>query len=49
MGRTVGCFQPLEGCIVPSGAMKVKPQGGDIQVYSSSGSLTPVSEVHDVF
>lgn len=41
MGRTVGCFIPLEAFVVTPGTMKTSPQGGDIQVGFSSGTPGP--------
>lgn len=49
MGRTSGCFPPLEVLSVLSGTMKFSPQGGDFQVRSSLGPLGPVSEGRGVF
>lgn len=49
LGRTVGCFIPLEACMVTPGTMKASPQRGGIQVGSSSGTPGPVSEVREIF
>lgn len=39
LGRTVGCFLPVEVCMVPLGAVKVSPWG--TQVSSSLGVSGP--------
>lgn len=46
---TIDCFVPLETCMVTSGTLKASPQGRGSQIWSNSGLLGLVSEVHDVW
>lgn len=49
VGCTAGCFSPLEAIIASSGTMAASPQGGGLQVRSSSGPPNLVSNVHCIF
>ena len=49
LDRAVGCVPLLEVSTAPCGIVKASPQGGGIQVSSSSKAIYPVSEVHSVF
>lgn len=44
--RTVLYFPPLEAYSVTT---RASPQGGDVQLGSSSSPLCPVPEIYDVF
>lgn len=49
LGRTVGCFPPLEACMEPSGTMNASSWGGGVKIRSSSDPLGLVSELHGNF